>query len=69
MEENNALLREQLIQLVSVRAALQVIMVYLPSCASGREPSRDAVTRLGQALQASENDLHLESVKRQKRAS
>jgi hypothetical protein len=57
MQENNRLLAAQLNHLVSIRAAIQVIMVYLPSCASGNEPSREAVMRLVKALAEAEKDL------------
>ena len=57
MEENNRLLRQQGEHFVSMRALLQVIMVYLPSCASGRDVEKKTVMRLVNALAEGEKDF------------
>ncbi len=69
MEENNRLLREQSEHLISLRALLQTVMVYLPACASGREVDRKAVTRLSTAYATAEGDLRQKQKPKRRRGN
>ena len=53
----NALLRDHTDHMISVRAALEVIMVYLPACASGEEPSKATVMRLCKAYEVADKRI------------
>lgn len=69
LRENNALLLELLSSLITIRADIQTIMVYLPACASEREASRDAVMRLVEASHQEDKRLRAEVRKRLKKRS
>jgi hypothetical protein len=53
----NALLLDHTDHLISIRASLLVMTVYLPACSSRKEPSKEVVMRLGRAYEKEDRRL------------
>jgi hypothetical protein len=69
LKRMNALLLDHADHIIAMRAMLQIIMIYLPACASEREASRDAVMRIVRASHAEDKKLRKRSRKTLRQSS